>query len=85
MSLSYPLFPIYRMFFTVSHKSSKLHPLSKKQKKSNRKHSSLRIVAEHAIGKMKIWNIVSDRLRHSQHNHSLALKNIAGLHNLMFA
>lgn len=59
--------------------------LTKKQKKSNKKHSSKRIVVEHGIGKMKIWQILSQRFRNKRSNHALVFKNVAGLHNVMFA
>ena len=68
----------------IPHKKLKKKELTKRQKKANRKLSSNRICVEHAIGKMKIWRIAREKIRNSKRNHSLALKNIAGLHNLMF-
>ena len=47
--------------------------------------SRRRIVAEHGIGKMKIWRIAAERFRNPSRRHTLILKNVAGLHNLMFA
>jgi len=70
---------------TIPHKKSKNKDLTKKQKKQNRKLSSKRIVVEHGIGKMKIWRISRDKIRNSKSSHSLRIKNIAGLQNLMFA
>lgn len=55
------------------------------QKERNRRVSRRRIVAEHGIGKMKIWRIASERYRNPVSRHTLIMKNVAGLHNLMYA
>jgi DDE superfamily endonuclease/Helix-turn-helix of DDE superfamily endonuclease len=55
------------------------------QKERNRRVSRRRIVAEHGIGKMKIWRIASERYRNPVRRHTLIMKNVAGLHNLMFS
>ena len=55
------------------------------QKERNRKVSRRRIVAEHGIGKMKVWRIASERYRNPNRRHTLIMKNVAGLHNLMYA
>lgn len=70
---------------TIPHKKQKKKELTKKQKTYNKKLSSQRICVEHAIGKMKIWLIAKLQIRNSKSNHSLRIKNIAGLQNLMFA
>ena len=59
--------------------------LTAAQKESNRKISRRRIVAEHGIGKMKIWRIASERYRNADRRHTLIMKNVAGLQNLMYA
>ena len=59
--------------------------LTDRQKAGNRRIARRRIVAEHGIGKMKIWRIVAERFREAIGRHTLILKNVAGLHNLMFA
>lgn len=59
--------------------------LTNAQKEWNRIHSSVRIVVEHGIGKMKIWKMASERYRNKRNNHTVMMKNIAGLQNLMFA
>ena len=59
--------------------------LTNRQKMSNHSHSSQRIVVEHGIGKMKIWRICRDQYRNLRSMHAVMFKNIAGLHNLMFA
>lgn len=59
--------------------------LTTSQKEANRVVSRRRIVAEHGIGKMKVWRIASERYRNPVRRHTLIMKNVAGLHNLMFA
>jgi hypothetical protein len=59
--------------------------LTARQKAANRVVSRRRIVAEHGIGKMKIWRIASERYRNPNRRHTLIMKNVAGLHNLMYA
>ena len=58
--------------------------LSDEQKRSNRRLAQERIVAEHGIGKMKIWRIASDRYRNPPRRHTVMMKNVAGLHNRMY-
>lgn len=59
--------------------------LTKQQKRSNRRFSSRRVTVEHGIGKMKIWRMAAEKYRNARHTHTVMLKNIAGLQNLMFA
>jgi hypothetical protein len=59
--------------------------LTARQKAGNRRVSRRRIVAEHGIGKMKVWRIASERYRNPRRRHTLTIKNVAGLHNLMYA
>ena len=59
--------------------------LTARQKRGNRRISRRRIVVEHGIGKMKIWRIAADRYRNPRRRHTLMFKNVAGLHNRMFA
>jgi hypothetical protein len=59
--------------------------LTPRQKAGNRRVSRRRIVVEHGIGKMKVWRIVAERYRNPRRRHTLILKNVAGLHNLMYA
>jgi hypothetical protein len=68
----------------VPKKKPKGKQLTKDEKQYNRIHSSLRVVVEHSIGKLKIWKILSDRFRNRRSKHTLIFKNIAGLQNLMF-
>jgi len=55
------------------------------QREKNRVVSRRRIVAEHGIGKMKVWRIAAERYRNPDRRHTLIMKNVAGLHNLMYA
>lgn len=59
--------------------------LTQEEKAANRALSKQRIVVEHAIGKMKIWRIAADRFRNPLRKHTMVMKNVAGLQNLMFA
>ena len=67
------------------HKKPRGGQLTRRQKRANRRLARRRVVAEHAIGKMKIWRVAADRFRNPPRRHTLVLKNVAGLHNLMFA
>jgi DDE superfamily endonuclease/Helix-turn-helix of DDE superfamily endonuclease len=59
--------------------------LTARQKAGNRRVARRRIAAEHGIGKMKVWRVASERYRNPISKHTLVMKNVAGLHNLMFA
>lgn len=69
----------------IPHKKPQGKDLTEKQKRSNRKFSSVRVCVEHGIGKMKIWHMAADKYRNLRSKHTIMMKNIAGLHNLMFA
>jgi hypothetical protein len=59
--------------------------LTERQKAGNRRLSRRRVAVEHGIGKMKVWRIASERYRNPVGKHTLVMKNVAGLHNLMYA
>ena len=59
--------------------------LTAARREANRVVSRRRIVVEHGIGKMKVWRIASERYRNPVRRHTLIMKNVAGLHNLMYA
>ena len=59
--------------------------MTARQKAGDRRVSKRRIVVEHGIGKMKVWRIAAERFRNPRRRHTLIIKNIAGLHNRMFA
>ena len=65
-------------------KKPKKGELTESQKRANRELSQKRIVAEHGIGKMKIWRIAADKYRNLRSRHTVKMKNVAGLHNRMY-
>jgi len=69
----------------LPNKKPKGKELTKQEKQYNKELSKRRITVEHSFGKMKIYQILSQRFRNPLTKHSLIFKNIAGLHNLMFA
>ncbi|MBI4945039.1 MAG: transposase family protein [Bacteroidetes bacterium] len=69
----------------VPFKKAKKQKLTREQKAFNRQHSRERIVVEHVIGKLKIFKILAERFRNPRNSHNLIFKNIAGIHNVMFA
>jgi len=70
---------------TLPNKKPKGKELTKEEKQYNKELSKRRITVEHSFGKMKIYQILPQRFRNPLAKHSLVFKNIAGLHNLMYA
>ena len=68
----------------VPRKKPRKGSLSDDEKDSSRALAKERIVAEHGIGKMKIWRIAADRYRNPPRRHTVMMKNVAGLHNRMY-
>ena len=62
-------------------KNSKLHTLTKKEKKTNLKLSKIRVAVEHVIGKVKVFRIMSERYRNRRRHHGLRMELICGLYN----
>jgi hypothetical protein len=62
-------------------KKSKKNPLSAEDKRNNRKLSGQRVLAEHVIGKIKIFKILSDRYRNRRRRFGLRFNLIAGIYN----
>ena len=62
-------------------KKSKLHPLSKEQKTSNRALSRKRILIENIIRRLKIFRILSERYRNRRKRFGLRFNLIAALYN----
>ncbi len=60
-------------------------PLTPRQKAGNRRVGRKRVAVEHGIGKRKAWRIAGERWRNPRRRHTLMTKNVAGLHNRMFA
>jgi hypothetical protein len=59
--------------------------LTERQRAGNRRLSQRRVAAEHGVGKMKVWRVASERYRNPVSRHTLIMKDVAGLHNLMYA
>jgi len=63
-------------------KKPKGKELTDKQKRENKKKASQRVVIEHAIGAVKVWRIVKDKIRSYRHKLRDEVMLIAcGLHN----
>ncbi len=62
-------------------KNSKLHQLSKAEKKANRQLAAKRVKVENVIRRLKIFRILSERYRHRRKRFGLRFNLIAGLHN----
>ena len=62
-------------------KNSKLHQLSKVEKKLNRELAGKRVKVENVIRRLKVFRILSERYRHRRKRFGLRFNLIAGLHN----
>lgn len=62
-------------------KRSKHHPLTAAQKAANRELASQRILAEHVIGRVKVFRILSERYRNRRKRFGLRFNLIAAIHN----
>ncbi len=62
-------------------KSSKLKPLTNKEKKNNLNLSKTRVTVEHVIGKIKVFRIIAERYRNRRKNHDMRMKLICGIYN----
>ena len=69
----------------IPHKKPKGGELTDQQKQENKQHSRQRVKVEHAIGRMKRFQILAQRFRNKRSQHTLIIKNIAGLANLQAA
>ncbi len=62
-------------------KRTKKHPLTKADKKRNRKISSTRVLNENVIGVVKRFRIISERYRNRRKRFNLRFNLIAGIYN----
>lgn len=62
-------------------KKTKLKPLTKIDKKANRKLSSERVTNEHVIGKLKFFKILSSRYRNRRKRFGLRVNLISAIYN----
>lgn len=65
----------------LPHKATKKNPLDDRQKKENKDLSKIRVVVEHAIGRLKVFKILSDRYRHPLNSYDSIFEVITGLVN----
>ena len=66
----------------IPFKSSKLHPLTKRQRDHNARHSRKRIVIEHVFASLKAFRILADRFRGSLAHYHQYFLIVCGLRNL---
>jgi hypothetical protein len=62
-------------------KKTKKNPLTKEDKKNNKKLSSERVLNENVIGSIKRFKIISDRYRNRRKRFTLRFNLIAGIYN----
>jgi hypothetical protein len=62
-------------------KNSKLHRLSKAEKKLNRELAKRRVKVENVIRRLKVFRILGERYRHRRKRFGLRFNLIAGLRN----
>lgn len=62
-------------------KKSKRNPLTKEDKKSNKKLASERVANENVIGMLKRFKIIADKYRNRRKRFGLRFNLIAGLYN----
>lgn len=63
-------------------KKTKLHPLDKEQKASNRALSRKRIMIEHIFCKLKVFRILRERYRNRRKRFGLRFSLIAAVYNM---
>lgn len=63
-------------------KKTKKNPLSKEDKRNNKKLSSERVLNENVIGMLKRFKIIADRYRNRRKRFGLRFNLIAGIYNL---
>jgi hypothetical protein len=63
-------------------KKTKKTPLTKEDKKNNRRLSSNRVTNENVIGSLKRFKIIADKYRNRRKRFGLRFNLIAGIHNL---
>jgi len=63
-------------------KSTKLSPLTEKEKRMNLKLSKVRVTVEHVIGKIKVFRIIAERYRNRRKHFGLRMQLICGIYNI---
>lgn len=65
----------------IPKKNTKLHKLTKEEKRANRELSKKRIKVENVIRRLKIFRILGERYRHRRKRLGLRFNLISGIHN----
>ena len=65
----------------TSKKRKRGEALSRDDRRFNHEHSSVRIVVEHVISRLKRFRIIADRYRNRRKRFGLRFKLIAGMYN----
>ena len=65
----------------IPSKKSKLHKLTKEEKKANRELAKKRIKVENVIRRLKIFRILGERYRHRRKRLGLRFNLISGIYN----
>jgi IS5 family transposase len=65
----------------IPKKSTKLKPLTEKEKMMNLELSKIRVTVEHVIGKIKVFRIMAEKYRNRRKHHDLRMKLICGIYN----
>ena len=63
-------------------KKSKYHPLTKRQKQTNKTLARNRILIEHVFRKLKVFRILSEKYRNRRKRFALRFNLIAAIYNL---
>jgi IS5 family transposase len=66
-------------------KKSKHHPLTPEEKADNRELARQRILAEHVIGRLKVFRLLSERYRNRRKRFGLRFNLIAAIYNFEYA
>lgn len=70
----------------MPHKKPRTRELTEEQKQQNKQKASVRVKVEHAIGRVKIYRVLKDRIRlYKQGIKDLAMELGCGLHNFKIA
>ena len=69
----------------LPYKKSKHHPLTKDQKAHNRQLARQRILAEHVIGRLKVFRLLSQRYRNRRKRFGLRFNLLAAIYNFEYA
>jgi hypothetical protein len=71
----------YHLKTIIPKKKSKKNPLTKEDKRENRRISRFRVVVENVIGKLKRFHIISHRYRNRRKRFGLRFNLIAAIYN----